>query len=273
VGPDLDHEQFGLWFASAQVGYVAMAHGGEGFLDKTTNGGHHWAPVAIPRELSAVRTVWFADEQHGWLGPLWGTPVMARTDDGGQTWKMLDLRPTLKGKADNPNNWQHLGFWAWDRDHVLLAGDKGLILRTADGGATWQATAGPDLAARAVSFCDREHGLMVGPAGATARTGDGGATWEAVPSGAPNDLTAVACVSPTEGWATGMAVYKGAPSYTVAGCLLHTTDGGRTWKNASPVGSGLRSVFFLDAKHGWAVGGAGGSASEPSAMVLRYWQP
>ena len=126
---------------------------------------------------------------------------------------------------------------------------------------------------RALSFVDRDHGWMVGKGGAIARTADGGQTWQACPSGVKNDLTGVAFTSLTEGWASGMALYKGAPHYSVAGCLLHTTDGGLTWQNAGATGSSVRGLFFLDAKHGWAVGGAGGSGSEPSAMVLRYWQP
>ncbi len=266
-------EQFGLWFGSVRVGYVGMARGGEGFLAKTTDGGRNWTQVAIPQELGAIKTVWFADEQHGWLGPFAGNPVLGRTDDGGQTWQVVDLRPALEGQLDNPNQWRHLGFFAFDMDHLIVAGEKGLVLRSEDGGATWQAVRGPDMSPRALSFLDRDHGWMVGAGGAVARTTDGGRTWQACSSGVANDLTAVAFTSPTEGWATGMGIYKGAAHYTVAGCLLHTTDGGLTWKNTGVSGSSLRALFFLDAKHGWAVGGAGGSGSEPSAMVLRYWQP
>lgn len=266
-------EQFGLWFVGAQVGYVAMARKNEGFLAKTTDGGRNWTQGEIPKELSAVKSVWFADAQHGWLGPLWGQPVMGRTDDGGQTWKVLDLRPALQRQLDNVNNWQHLALFAFDMEHVVVAGAGGLVLRTEDGGGSWQVSRGPDMNPRALAFADREHGWMVGVGGALARTADGGRTWQAGTSGVKNDLTGVAFASLTEGWATGMGIYKGAPSYTVAGCLLHSTDGGVTWRNEGVTGSSLRGVFFLDTKHGWAVGGAGGAATEPAAMVLRYWQP
>jgi photosystem II stability/assembly factor-like uncharacterized protein len=42
------------------------------------------------------------------------------------------------------------------------------------------------------------------------------------------------------------------------GTLIATTDGGRTWK-AQKTGTtqAIEGIFFLDAKHGWAVGWAG----------------
>jgi len=58
-------------------------------------------------------------------------------------------------------------------------------------------------------------------------------------------LASVCFVDATHGWAVGGR-----------GTILHTTDGGSTWKEQS---SGtnfiLEDVVFLDHKHGWAVGG------------------
>jgi len=82
----------------------------------------------------------------------------------------------------------------------------------------------------------------------------------------------VAITSAKEGWAVGMSIYKGASSFAVPGCLLHTINGGKTWKNVSPATTGLRGIYFVDARHGWAVGGSGGSASEPARMILKYVQ-
>ena len=63
----------------------------------------------------------------------------------------------------------------------------------------------------------------------------------------------------------------GAPKPSVAGVLLATTDGGKTWTNQSPVHSSLAGLFFLDARHGWAVGGRGGGFETPM-MILRCVQ-
>jgi len=61
------------------------------------------------------------------------------------------------------------------------------------------------------------------------------------------DLFSVTFPSPNDGWACGRW-----------GCVLHTADGGKTWKRQqSGTDFTLSSIFFVDSKTGWAVGDGG----------------
>jgi len=75
---------------------------------------------------------------------------------------------------------------------------------------------------------------------------------------ADDELTAVCFLSDQLGWVVGNQ-----------GLVLHTADGGGTW-NPQPTGVAcrLRSVWFVDAKHGWAVGGESIPASQRSRSVV-----
>ncbi len=264
-------EQHAVWFIDAKTGWLGGTLSGSGFMAKTTDGGVTWKQLPLPANTT-VKKFWFADATQGWMAPFWGEPVLRRTDDGGQSWRVIDLKPALTGFAKDPKNWPHRDFYAFDAKHLVVVGGEGLVLRTTDSGDTWQVSrALPDgQELMAVAFADATHGIAVGADGCTAATKDGGVTWITASGGVPNALIGAAMTSPTEGWAVGMGIYKGSPSFAVPGCLLHTADGGKSWKNVSPVTTSLRSIFFSDTKHGWAVGGAGGSASEPARMILKY---
>jgi len=267
------YEQHAIAFISPLIGWVGGTLSGEGFLARTIDGGVTWTPIKLPNNTT-VKQLWFANERQGWMAPFWGEPVMRRTEDGGITWHTFDLKPALTGIVADPRTWRHQAFHAFDMRHLVVVGAEGVVLRTSDGGSTWQVSRTLPAADAheffAVSFTDATHGLAVGADGITAVTGDGGVTWVAHPSGVPNPLVDVAMTTLLEGWASGVSIYKGASSYAVPGCLLQTTDGGKHWKNVSPVTTALRGLCFLNATHGWAVGGSGGSANEPSRIMLKY---
>jgi photosystem II stability/assembly factor-like uncharacterized protein len=62
-----------------------------------------------------------------------------------------------------------------------------------------------------------------------------------------DDLFSVSFPTEKDGWASGRW-----------GCILHTSDGGKTWvRQNTGTDLTLASVFFIDAQHGWAVGEEG----------------
>lgn len=209
------YEQHGLWFIDAKTGWLGGTRAGEGFVAKTLDGGVTWQPLPWPKNTT-VKTLWFANARQGWVAPFWGEPWLRRTDDGGQTWRVIDLTPVLTGMVTNIRYWEHRDFHAFDMQHLLVVGGEGLALRTADGGQSWQVSRiMPAAGAQdfdAVSFADAKHGLAVGTHGITAATADGGVTWTVTRTGLANNLTSVAMTSPTEACACGMTIYKGAPS-------------------------------------------------------------
>lgn len=61
----------------------------------------------------------------------------------------------------------------------IAVGERGLVLRSEDGGARWQQVAAPvSVTLTAVRFADERHGIAVGHGGTVLITEDGGRRWE-----------------------------------------------------------------------------------------------
>jgi photosystem II stability/assembly factor-like uncharacterized protein len=135
--------------------------------------------------------------------------------------------------------------------------------------AGWQQDAEPaDL-----FFIDRDHGWIVGDRGLVLRTQDGGQSWQPVtlrvdqaePQAPPIDcrLESVFFVSPTHGWIAGGYVNPCATTST--GVLFATVDGGNTWKPLPGVAlPRIRKVKFTTPLEGLAVGD--GNALKPTGI-------
>ena len=112
-------------------------------------------------------------------------------------------------------------------------GDRGVILRTEDGGETWRdVSTNVDANLRAVSFYDEKLGIAVGGRvaqggvaglGVILRTEDGGETWEDVPLASFPILRAARVIEPGCLWAAGDST-----SLYPSG-LFTSEDGGREW--------------------------------------------
>jgi photosystem II stability/assembly factor-like uncharacterized protein len=113
-----------------------------------------------------------------------------------------------------------------------IVGDEGMILRSSDGGASWQPQAsgtGAGLWSVALS-ADGRSGWIVGGEGTILRSSDGGASWQPQASGTGAWLRSVALSADgRSGWIVG-----------TGGTLLRTTDGGASWQ---PQASGTRAVL------------------------------
>jgi photosystem II stability/assembly factor-like uncharacterized protein len=138
---------------------------------------------------------------------------------------------------------------------IDVLGAAGLLLASADDGATWQthalqqtlATDGffwrvATADARHIWAIDRYRGEIVASA-------DAGRTWTVQYRKAHVALTDVACSGPRHAWVVGFTA-GGHP------LILSTVDGGRTWiTQKAPLDQiALAGVAFTDARHGWAVG-------------------
>jgi photosystem II stability/assembly factor-like uncharacterized protein len=137
------------------------------------------------------------------------------------------------------------------------------VLRSSDGGQTWESIATPvESVLFAVSFADERHGWVVGERGLLMRSRDGGRSWQVVPvsirdpggGDRPLDshLFGISAVSDHEAWAVGDL-----------GVVLHTRDGNE-WSpveiSEEVLGDGnlvervYNSVRFVDHANGWIVG-------------------
>lgn len=148
-----------------------------------------------------------------------------------------------------------------DRSHGWIVGRRtlphgdgihhsfgGVILRTLDGGTTWDTTFLP-ASLDALFFLDAETGWTAGADGAIYHTSDGGTTWNRQQTPTGLFLRDIHFVDTNNGWVVGGAYDHG---------IWRTTDGGATWKEQVVNTSGdIMALWFHDAGNGWAVGREG----------------
>ncbi|HRQ30729.1 MAG TPA: YCF48-related protein, partial [Saprospiraceae bacterium] len=122
-----------------------------------------------------------------------------------------------------------------------VTGVNGLILKTTDGGITWQAQeSGTMEELWAIKFVSAETGWASGTGGVILKTTDGGDTWVKQESGVITELSNIQFISSEEGWLSGEN-----------GTVLRTKDGGQTWqKETVPTTEWISSMHFTDARHG-----------------------
>lgn len=192
----------------------------------------------------------FTDQDHGWgITPT----ELLETSDGGKKWT------SRFESSGGKRTFFSLNFVDGQNGFIVGGNRTGterspLILRTIDGGKSWQDTSIPEgltgtyAGLQGVSFCDTNAGWAVG-ANMVLRTTNVGQTWEMQRRNNDEVLFSVACLSSSRAWAVGQN-----------GLILYTGDGGKTW---SPQTSGTtdnltRVRFFGD--DGWIVGGSAGKS-------------
>lgn len=150
--------------------WIATGGGGKGRVFHSEDRGGSWTvvetPVPAPGPSSGIFSIAFSDRRRGiavggdFTRPTEPGDVVARTDDGGRTWR-------LAGRAAPPGYKSAVvavpgtGGRAW-----VAAGTSGSGV-SRDGGETWQAV--DDRRWNALSFAAPGAGWIVGPEGAIAR--------------------------------------------------------------------------------------------------------
>jgi photosystem II stability/assembly factor-like uncharacterized protein len=127
-----------------------------------------------------------------------------------------------------------------------MSGDYGRILKTIDGGITWNfQNSGTEMAITDISFINENQGWACGHSGVIIHTEDGGENWNTQDSGRVGWLSSITFVDEYEGWAVGY--------YNE---LFHTTNGGLNWdiEYLSLFSNRLGSIFFLNSSYGWITG-------------------
>jgi photosystem II stability/assembly factor-like uncharacterized protein len=145
--------------------------------------------------------------------------------------------------------WNHLrSVQALSENTLFAVGDLGMIVKTSDGGRTWNRLVSATVNhLRGVWFANESAGFAVGDNGIILRTADGGSNWTTQVID-PSITFYSVCFSDAK---TGTAV--GFPS-----AIYRTTNGGNSWSSQlSGPASTLMSVSFTDANTGTIVGSSG----------------
>jgi photosystem II stability/assembly factor-like uncharacterized protein len=211
-----------LFFVDTEVGYAVGAssqHWGGG-ISKTTDGGLTWHDAGGEGEQApgeeALDDVFFVNAQEGWTVG-WHCVLdhnghgIYHTTDGGDTWerqygRSLDVEgwPTDAVLLSDVFFADAQHGWVLGAPIVLEGAVSGFILRTDDGGDTWDKVVIPGSGVFSdLCFVDRNAGWVVGEGGAILRTEDGGRTWTAEDSGTTADFHSVSFTDATHGWAVG----------------------------------------------------------------------
>ncbi len=236
-----------VYFTTSDSGWIA---GDNGYLASTTDGGRTWKtfPLGTSEDISEI---YFRNEKNGYLV---AGRKMYETSDSGRMWRETVIYRAADFKNGTP---EFLSIRFADKNRGLVVGSvlnrsgsvvDSLVMRTRDGGATWQRVLVPSkFELFHLDYNGSSHGWIVGDEGVILATVDGGDTWILQNSKTKLALHNVDFRDDKEGYAVGEK-----------GIILRTENGGLNWQRViTPSLVTLMRVDFADDKNGWIVGYGG----------------
>lgn len=285
-----------LNFADANRGF-AVGNGSRSIM-RTIDGGRNWFRQEMPIQIGLVE---FFDPLNGIASSSEGVLL---SSDGGQTWtrrpnatggdEWFDanrgwrinnsefvgglIRQKIDYTTDGGVTWTPGatpdGTFVWslhftDAQNGWGSGTKENIVRTTDGGRTWQTQRGGlpaprqfNAPLRDIFMFDTQRGLTVGNGGLVFSTSDGGATWVRRQNGSGETVHKIVAIDSQRAWA---AMEDGE--------IMKTTDGGRFWTRqkvyvgSSDADATIAGIAFPNNQNGWAsIRGRIGTPGVPSIL-------
>ena len=207
-----------------------------------------WQRIDLSTNATFNKVV-FTDPQNGWI--FGDNGLIFHTNDGGVNWQQQNTANTFNIVAAQFITAQTGWALSWKNDQPPFGT---LILRTDNGGTTWQSDLFPTENAILydIFFRDTQSGWVSGKNGLIAYTLDGGNRWNTAQLDTANlqyfPVRALTFWDDQYGFACGGKVDN-------AGGVWKTVDGGRNWL-VTPLGpEPLNDIQFIDSLNIIAVGG------------------
>jgi len=235
------------------VYFLDSLHGWAGGVDgrivKTDDGGQTWGPLNSPTKGN-VAYIYFIDPKIGWI--IGSNGNTSTTTNGGKDWNdlppdsqkipgliVIESKKESRGAAGRgvtalltgtaisalplESGDKVLSADFLDKNIGWVGTDRGAIFKTSDGGKTWIKQETPTQASlSSIYFLNPSTGWAAGAGGIVLRTSTGGDIWEKYSTGLPYLLRGICFTNANHGWAFSTDV------------SLSTSDGGKTWREASP---------------------------------------
>jgi len=225
-----------VYFVNDYTGFMV----GDGIAITTTNGGFSW--FIIPG-LQGGTSVKFVDSRTGFVA----NGQVSKTTDGGFSWTTL-----------NTSFIRDISFV--DDNTGYAVGDYSTVLKTVNGGVTWQPL---NLyynvyTFKSVQFLNANTGYVAGGSmvppynGIIYKTVNGGQSWYQVVSGVQNiEFRSMSFPNSLVSYAVGGDVTH------ESGVIFKSSNGGESWTQEGITDHDLNSVFFLNSDTGYTVGDDG----------------
>lgn len=208
---------FSVTFVDKQTGWAC---GDGATMLHTTDGGTTWKQQIEDMDV-IFNNVYFVDRQYGWMVGEFG--LVYATTDGGATWDSkvpACIEPVVTEEEFTTMVPTLYGVQFTDRRNGWACGMYSTIIRTTDGGQTWQKVANDGENQLFTVLIKGSRGYAVGDKGAYLVSTDGGASFALQKEAIKTRMwfRDVTFSSPDKGWVVGSG-----------GIVTGTSDGGRTF--------------------------------------------
>jgi photosystem II stability/assembly factor-like uncharacterized protein len=207
----------------------------------TKDAGQTWESVTVPgAQPNELTSVFFINSNVGFAV---GKKSIIRTTNAGVTWD-------VKVMNDISGDMRHVRFF--DEMNGLILSTWGIMLRTTDGGDSWEQCNFPIQGGNSLTVTNSNIAFAA-TGQAIQKSSDLGKTWHPLPA-FPRSNYEMVFLSET----TGLTFGSGVPdpgNYNSLGSIYYTVDGGKSWKGSDKIKEMeiINSADFPTSKVGYAI--------------------
>ena len=233
--------------ADPQRAYLAAYESG---VHRSDDGGITWRRLSsFPSAYAHSVLVHPEDRQVVYAG---GEPAaIFRSSDGGETWEECDSFRTLPESdtwsfhGDRLSHVRELRSAPDNNSHLYAGIEVGGIVRSRDGGLTWQQLQGTDADVHLINMSKaRPDRVYAATAAGPYRSDDGGDHWTPISAGLKRTYALHIATAPDDADLVLVSVSKHAGR--AEPYMYRSTDGGQQWQQIQEVGSQEDMVVAID---------------------------